>query len=97
MAVRLARELRPDVVVMDVSLPRLNGIEATKQILEELPEVRVIGLSMHEEETMGDAMIHAGAASFLSKGGPSRTLIKAIRSLSRRTTTGSPAPPVSRT
>jgi len=97
MAVRLARELRPDVVVMDVSLPQLNGIEATKQILEELPEVRVIGLSMHEEETMGDAMIHAGAASFLSKGGPSRTLIKAIRSLRRRTTTGSPAPRVSRT
>ena len=89
MAVRLTRELRPDIVVMDVSLPQLNGIEATKRILQELPQVHVIGLSMHEEETMGDAMIHAGAASFLSKGGPSRTLITAIRSLKNRPTTRS--------
>jgi len=79
-AVALARELRPDVVIMDVAMPRMTGIEATKVIRRELPKTRVIGLSMHAEGDMADAMRAAGASAYLTKGGPSEDLIAAIRS-----------------
>ncbi|MDT8335095.1 MAG: response regulator transcription factor, partial [Desulfurivibrionaceae bacterium] len=49
-AVQLAGQLRPDVVVMDVSMPKLNGIEATRQIMAELPETKIIALSMHSDK-----------------------------------------------
>jgi len=83
MAFDMAREMHPDVVVMDISMPKLNGIEATRKIASELPEVRVIGLSMHEEEEMAHSMFDAGAAAYLSKGGPSDALIAAIRACKR--------------
>ncbi len=79
-AVALARELRPDVVIMDVAMPRMNGIEATKLISRELPKTRVIGLSMHAEGDMAAAMRAAGASAYLTKGGPSEDLSAAIRS-----------------
>ncbi len=79
-AVAIAHQTHPDVVVMDVSLPRLTGIEATRQLHQEMPEVRVIGLSMHEEADMAQAMRQAGATAYLTKGGPSDELIAAIRS-----------------
>lgn len=81
-AVKLAQELRPDVVIMDVSMPHLSGVEATRQVVAELPHVVVIGLSMHEEEDMAAAMRKAGAAIYLTKGGPSDALLAAIRSCS---------------
>jgi DNA-binding NarL/FixJ family response regulator len=82
-AVELVRTLRPQVVLMDVSLPRMSGIEATRIIHSELPEVRVIGLSMFEEKEVAEEMRQAGAVAFLSKSGASETLINAIRACAR--------------
>jgi len=79
MAIEMARNLHPDVIVMDVTMPRLNGIEATRRIAAEMPEIRVIGLSFHEEEDMARQMHKAGAAAYLTKGGPADALIAAIR------------------
>jgi signal transduction histidine kinase len=78
-AIELARLLRPDVIVMDLSMPRLNGIEATRKIVAELPEVRVVGLSMHEEEYGMTAMRRAGAVECVIKAGPPDDLVTAIR------------------
>ena len=77
-AVRLSRHRRPDVILMDVSMPRLNGVEATRIIHEEMPEVRVIELSMHEEPERAVAMRQAGAVD-LSKRRAADVLTKAIR------------------
>ena len=79
MAVDMARQLQPDVVIMDVTMPRLNGVEATRLIAGEMPEVRVIGLSLHEPADMTASMREAGAHAYLNKGGPAEELIAAIR------------------
>jgi signal transduction histidine kinase len=78
-AVEEARRRRPDVIIMDISMPEMNGIEATRAIHAELPDVRIIGLSMHEEADGADAMREAGASAYLSKDGPSDALIAAVR------------------
>ena len=77
-AVEVALETRPDVVLMDVMMPRLSGVEATRRILAELPETRVIGLSGYEEEEVEAAMHAAGAAAYLPKASPVETLLEAI-------------------
>jgi PAS domain S-box-containing protein len=77
-AVELARQLKPHVVVMDVSMPEMDGIEATRRIKSDLPEVRVIGLSMHEDEHIVRSMGDAGAEAFVSKTAPTAELFKAI-------------------
>lgn len=78
-AVDKTRELRPDVVVMDITMPKLTGIEATRLITRELPDIRVIGLSMHEHEDMAAAMHNAGAVDYLTKDGDVEALVRAIR------------------
>ena len=78
-AVELALALRPDVVVMDVFMPRMNGIEATRRIVERLPGTRVIGLSMHQGDEMAESMKRAGASDYLSKDGPTESLVATIR------------------
>ena len=60
-AVRMAQELGPEVVVMDCALPNMNGLEATRKILEQLPAARVLMLSMHPEETWVHQALAAGA------------------------------------
>jgi DNA-binding NarL/FixJ family response regulator len=76
----LIREIHPDVVLMDIGLPGMNGIEATRLIHAELPNVHVIGLSMFEEAERAAAMRQAGAVNYLTKSGPSDKVIAAIRS-----------------
>ena len=77
-AVQLAKELHPDVVVMDISLPGLNGIDATRQILLENPGVKVIALSVHSDRRFVKGMLQAGASGYLLKFSASQELIKAI-------------------
>jgi PAS domain S-box-containing protein len=79
MAIELAHKSGPDVVIMDVTMPRMNGVEATRRLKEELPHIKVIGLSMHEKDDMAKAMREAGAVSYVTKGAPSEILTAAIR------------------
>jgi len=78
-AVRLARELGPDVVVMDVTMPDLNGIDATRQILEENRQIKVVALSMHADRHFVKGMLQAGASAYLLKHSASQELIQAIQ------------------
>lgn len=78
-AVKLARELKPDVVVMDIAMPELNGLEATKQILAAQPAARVLILSAHSDDVYVERLSQAGAAGFLEKQTSAEILTKAIR------------------
>jgi PAS domain S-box-containing protein len=82
-ALELARQLRPDVIVMDVSMPEMDGIDATLRIKVELPDTRVIGLSMFEDEYAIRSMRQAGADDFVSKTASSTELLKAIYGIDR--------------
>lgn len=68
MAVELAASVHPDVVLMDINMPKLNGVEATRRIKHRFPDTAVIGLSMHEDPKMEQLMYEAGASVYLSKG-----------------------------
>ena len=78
-ALNLIRGVQPDVVLMDISMPGMNGIQATRIIHSELPEVRIIGLSMFQEEEQAAAMQEAGAVDYVCKCAPSEAIIAAIR------------------
>jgi len=78
-AVQLAGELSPDVILMDANMPHLNGVEATRAIHNDYPDIRIIGLSMFEEADRAQAMRDAGAVDYLTKTGPGEQLIAAIR------------------
>jgi two-component system response regulator NreC len=75
----LVEVLSPDIVVMDVTMPGLNGIDATRRISEEHPEVRVVGLSMHSDRQFVGGMLGAGASAYLLKDCAFEELVKAIR------------------
>ena len=78
---KLAQELLPDVIIMDLSMPELNGIEATRQILSGAPEVKVIALSMHSDSLFVLNMIKSGASGYLLKDCALEELVKAIRAV----------------
>lgn len=78
-AVQLAKKLRPAVVVMDIAMPQLNGLEATRQILEALPATKVIMLSAHADDAYVEQATAAGAAGYLIKQASSHALCEAIR------------------
>jgi two-component system CheB/CheR fusion protein len=78
-AIELAKRDHPDVVVMDLSMPVVNGIEATRRIRADLPCTQIIGLSMYDETDRAEAMLAAGATIYLNKGGPTQDLVAAIR------------------
>ena len=82
-AVELACQTRPDVVLMDVSLGEMSGIEATRHILVRNPGIKVIGLSVNNDRAMAEAMRVAGAVAYLTKSGSSSALIETIRSCVR--------------
>jgi DNA-binding NarL/FixJ family response regulator len=77
-AVAMAAALKPDVVVMDVNMPRMDGVEASKRIKRELPATVVIGLSMHEGGNHESAMRESGAAAYLTKDSAAERLIETI-------------------
>jgi len=68
MAVELAAALRPNVILMDINMPKLNGVEATRRIKQAMPGIAIIGLSMHEDPKLEQLMFEAGASAYLSKG-----------------------------
>jgi DNA-binding NarL/FixJ family response regulator len=78
-ALELVRDLRPDVVLMDVAMPTMDGIEATRLLTAEHPGVKVIGLSMFDCESHGQAMRQAGAVDFLNKNEPFAKVVEAVR------------------
>jgi len=80
-AMRLIQKLSPQVVIMDISLPDLNGVEATRLILSDFPEVKVIALSMHSDSLFVLNMLNAGASGYLLKDCALEELIKAIRTV----------------
>jgi two-component system response regulator NreC len=80
---QLATVLRPDLVLMDISMPGLGGIEATKKLKEILPETRVLILTMHEDETLLRTAIQAGASGYVIKRAAETELIAAIQAISR--------------
>jgi DNA-binding NarL/FixJ family response regulator len=90
-AVCLVRELSPDVVVMDVSMPDLNGMEATRQIVAELPNVKVIALSMHSDNLFVSEMLKSGASGYLLKDCAFEELARAIHVVVEGKTYLSPA------
>ena len=76
--VELALQLKPHVVVMDVSMPEMNGLDATAALKPQLPETKVIGLSMHSDSDLVRLMIDAGASGFLTKDCAEQDLVSAI-------------------
>ena len=82
--VRLVQELSPQVVIMDISMPDLNGIEATRQILNDFSGVKVIALSMHSDSLFVLNMFKAGASGYLLKDCALEELVKAVRTVMNR-------------
>jgi len=82
-AVALAERLKPNIVVMDVSMPGLNGIEATRRIEEVSPSTRVVALSMHRDSVYVREMLRAGARAYLLKESAEADLLTAIRAVAR--------------
>jgi len=80
-AVRLASELNPQVIVMDCAMPEMNGIDATRKILEHNPDALVLMLSMHSEETLVNQALEAGAHGYLLKNAMDLDLVKAVKSV----------------
>jgi len=86
----LVQELAPDVIIMDISMPDLNGIEATRQLLAESSGVKVIGLSMHSDSLFVLNMLRSGASGYLLKDCALEELVKAIRTVMHQQTYISP-------
>ena len=90
-ALELAAELRPDVVVMDISMPDLNGMEATRQIIQCVANTKVVGLSIHSDKRFVEGMLKAGASGYLLKDSTHKELAQAVRAAIADQTYLSPA------
>jgi DNA-binding NarL/FixJ family response regulator len=80
-AVELAERLKPDIVVMDVAMPELNGIEATRRLAEAAPHARVLALSMHKDSVYVRETLRAGARGYLLKDSGANDLVAAVRAV----------------
>lgn len=78
-AIKLSREMNPDILVMDIAMPGLNGIEATELISRETPGIRILALSMHSDKHYVKGIFRAGASGYLLKHSAAKELIEAIR------------------
>jgi DNA-binding NarL/FixJ family response regulator len=78
-ALALAHRLRPDVVVMDIAMPDVNGLEATRRLRAELPEVQVVVLTMHADREYVTQVVQAGAAGYVLKQAAAQELVRALR------------------
>ena len=83
-AVELTRAMKPDLVVMDIGMPRLNGIEATRRIVSEFPDVKVIALSIHAGKRMVAEMLEAGASEYVLKDFAFEQLPGVVRAVARK-------------
>lgn len=90
-AVQLAQELLPNVVVMDVSMPELNGLQATKQLKQKCPEVKVLTLTRHTDDGYLQQLLQAGAHGYVLKQSKSTELLRAIRAVAAGQTYLDPA------
>jgi DNA-binding NarL/FixJ family response regulator len=90
-AVAKARQLKPQVAVLDFGMPEMNGAEATRQILRESPHTEVLVLTMHDAEQLVREVLHAGARGFVLKSDASRDLVSAVQALLAHRTFLSPA------
>ena len=82
-AVEQATALQPDVVIMDVTMPELNGIEATRRITAALPRTRILALSMHKDSVYVREILRAGACGYLLKDSGEGDLVSAVRAVAR--------------
>ena len=82
-AVEKAREFQPDVAVLDIGMPLLNGVEATRQIRKVSPETEILILSMHDSEHMVEGVLDAGARGYILKDDADRNLLAAVEALRR--------------
>ncbi len=82
-AIEMAEKLKPDVVVMDVAMPELNGIEATRRLAVALPRTRVLALSMHKDSVYVREILRAGARGYLLKDSADADLINAVRAIAK--------------
>ena len=80
-AVEGAKELKPDVVVIDISMPDLNGVEATQQISKQVPDTKVVVLTMHDSEELARKVLEAGARGFVLKSDAVRDLANAVKTV----------------
>jgi DNA-binding NarL/FixJ family response regulator len=80
-AIELVRKLQPHVVVMDLSLPELNGLEATRQIVKEAPQTEILVLTMHHSEQLARDVLQAGARGYVLKSDADQNLVAAVESL----------------
>src|SRR5437867_3505455 len=80
-AVEVAKRLQPDIVIMDLTLPELNGLDATRQILSESPRTEVLVLTMHQSEELARSVLQAGARGYILKSDADESLIAAVDSL----------------
>jgi DNA-binding NarL/FixJ family response regulator len=85
-AVLLSKELNPDVVILDISMPSLNGLEAARQILRMRPQTKVLILTMHESDSVIREVLDAGARGYILKTDAGRDLVTAIESMRRNKT-----------
>lgn len=90
-AVQLAKELNPDVILMDIAMPQLNGLEATLQIKRDCPEIKVLALTIHEDEEYIRQMLASGAMGYITKYAATDELVQAVQTVHKGEMVLSPA------